>query len=219
MKLGNLTSIFTKKKIALVVLATAALAASTSGGSSAATGTGTPIDFACLTSKADATLYLGAEVSAAEATSQIDYGDPARACKNFVIDVRVPSNSSAAGFLPVFSLKAFSPDWFPYPWYTVCSANKESTTVYVRQPGQSGFTFLGSETREGTYDPIDGCDLGPVSGHPWPAGLTPPLLGTTTYRVVTRAFESVQGTSWSFAYTGVVTRTVRAAHLPTIHLG
>jgi hypothetical protein len=164
----------------------------------------------CLLVPADATLSLDAGVPWVGAsmnggyTGDNGYGNWQRPCRNFVVDVQVPSFSSAAGFLPSFSISAESTLNEDY-----CSIYAEWTRVYRKGPHDASFTKLGDVTRYGRSFKGD-CILRTVAGSTWwPETLDPPSARTVTYRVVTGAGYDVNYPGYAYADRGVV-----AAHTP-----
>jgi hypothetical protein len=214
------------KIIFSLLVAIGALAGLVSSGASASTGE--LIDL-CLTAAADATLRLDAGVPAVQADSTAlgwfddgaagflefgaGYADPSRPCRNFIVDIQVPADSSAPGFLPSLELTAGDVDRSDL---NECPGVR--TSVYRKDdPKQSSFTYLGSEDLGGKWVDGEGCVMVPWPGNnPWPV-LNPPARGTATYRVVTKASQYIKCHGWCGPDGRLyLHRWVRAGHLTAI---
>jgi hypothetical protein len=119
----------------------------------------------CAVEVADASLTLGPGVPGVQATSdgtQYYHGDalPSKAhCGLFLVDITVPSNSSAPGFLPSFSIESGPvglkktngknmsagtnyAGGFAIPNYDGCSLYHQETRIFVRNSNVNEFTLL-----------------------------------------------------------------------------
>ena len=161
------------------------------------------------------TLGAGVPVVEADTLAGIDYTDPSRPCRHFIVDVQVPAYSSAPGFLRSFKLTAYTdrPYYMQGGW-NVCP-DWDTTSVYRKDAKSGGITYLGTAILRGRR--VDGqCVMEPLPGNdPWPAVLNPPAKGTVTYRIVTRAVQEISGChGYCTDGTYWLHRWVRAAHLP-----
>lgn len=220
------------KSIIPLVAAMVTLAAFTSSGGSAATSTlidpGSLIDAACLTGTADKTLLLGAGVNGVSASSEslgfsvaydgAGYGSRYRRCRSFVVDIEVPSNSSAPGYQRAFKIEAVNAaPWAADPdFWAMCDGREEATFVYRKHPSQGGFKLVAKKILHGTVSGGQ-CVMQTVS-NVWPSSFSPSkastLASTETYRIVTRASDRFR-TNWTEIGVLYWHRLVVAAHLPS----
>ncbi|HEY3025336.1 MAG TPA: hypothetical protein VGJ55_04195 [Pyrinomonadaceae bacterium] len=174
----------------------------------------------CAVDKADANLTLGPGVPGVQATSDgvkyysgDDYPNKAH-CGLFLVDITVPSNSSAPGFLPSFSIESGAVDLkkangenmnkgtnyaggFAVPNYNGCFGYHQETRIFARNFNANEFTLLSSVTARGEidettpYDPTKKCFLRPDPGqgalsYGLPFGAQPSKSGTKVYRVAVK---------------------------------
>ena len=175
----------------------------------------------CAVEGADASLTLGPGVPGVQTVSDgIKYfsGDdyPSKPhCGLFLVDITVPSDSSAPGFLPSFRIESGAVDLkkangenmnggtnyaggFAVPNYNGCFIYHQETRIFVRNSNANEFTPVRSITVRGEvdattdYDPKKKCFL--VSEYPDKGVLTyglpfdslPSKSGTKIYRVAVK---------------------------------
>jgi hypothetical protein len=174
----------------------------------------------CAVEDADANLTLGPGVPGVQAVSDgtkyysaDDYPYKAH-CGLFVVDITVPSDSSAPGFLSSFSIESGAVDLkkangqnmnngtnyaggFAVPNYNGCFVYHQETRIFARNSNANEFTLLSSVTARGSidettpYDPTKKCFLIPDPGkgvlsYGLPFGSLPAKSGTKVYRVAVK---------------------------------
>lgn len=123
----------------------------------------------CAVVAANASVTLGPGVPGVQAVSDgTKYADPGP-CRFYVVDITVPNDSSASGFLPSFSLESGAVELkkangenmgngtnyaggFPVPNYDKCSVYHQETRVFVRNSNANEFTLLNSVRARGEID-------------------------------------------------------------------
>ncbi|HEX4965678.1 MAG TPA: hypothetical protein VF173_33010 [Thermoanaerobaculia bacterium] len=147
----------------------------------------------CENAAANASLVLGPAKHSVKSTSS-GGGYATVSCKNFVVDISVPSNSSGTGT----DLKSFS-IWtnFENPVGAItakaaCLAFSDQTLVYKKAGGAGQFQMIGSWQRSGSWtDPTQQngilfpCTIQTKPGAILLPTLNPPANGADLYRVVT----------------------------------
>jgi hypothetical protein len=167
----------------------------------------------CAVVEASASLTLGPGVPGVQAVSG---GNSyySKDCDFYVVDITVPSDSSAPGFLPSFSIESDAVDLkkaYPYvanassgtnyaggfavPNYNACFSYHQETRIFVRNSNANEFTLLSSVRARGTPDePTKKCFLLPeipdkgigVLSYGMPFGAHPLKSGTKVYRVAVK---------------------------------
>lgn len=136
-------------------------------------------------------LAFGKGVSRVQAKSTgAEYS--ASACKSFIVDIDVPSDSSGnpGQDLPQFYLMGGTTD--TSLGKSECRNITTNVAFYVKKNGKKAFSKLGGglmkgtwhDSREGGFVPVN-CVLAPVAGYTAPPpSYAPPKSGSDTYRVV-----------------------------------
>jgi hypothetical protein len=180
-----------------VVLALAAAAVGTAAGNAAAS------SWACATDPADATLNLGPGVPSVESSPPLSeyagYGD---SCDGLIADIRVPSTSSGGpGYGTSFSLYSryagaatgpvapSDPDAVPVSRQICTYAGfAVGFTLYRKDALRHTFSYVGEKYAHGKW--VEESATAPAhcrlrwTTNTLPDLYHPPVLGTTTYRVI-----------------------------------
>jgi len=162
----------------------------------------------CAVHEADASLTLGPGVPGVQAVSDGNYYS--KDCAFYVVDITVPSDSVAPGFLPSFTIESGAVELkkaypnvenassgtnyaggFAVPNYNACHIYHQETRIFVRNANASEFTPLSSvKARGGITDPGKTCLLGAEGkgklSFGLPFGSQPSKSGTKIYRVAVR---------------------------------
>jgi hypothetical protein len=179
----------------------------------------------CAVVDANASLVLGPGVPGVQAMSDggkyyTDWKNLQKGCGLYVVDITVPSDSSAPGFLPSFSIES-GPVVLTYQGkdqssgtnyaggfalpnpVTACSAYHQETRIFVKPTYADEFNLIkqvkarGKETYPDFKSPK--CELVPetdqgVLSYGLPFGFNPPKSGSKIYRVaISVALESWLG--------------------------
>ncbi len=188
-----------------VVLALAAAAVGAAAGNAAASAE------PCLTEPADATLVLGPGVPSVESSTPLseysEYGSGSVSCNALIADIKVPSTSSGGpGYGTSFSLYSryagaptgpvvpSDPDAVPVS-RSVCTYSDfvVGFTLYRKDALRHKFSYVGEKYAHGRW--IEASATAPAhcrlrwTMNTLPYLYHPPVLGTTTYRVVGSAGE------------------------------
>jgi hypothetical protein len=139
----------------------------------------------CKTQAANATLTLGSGVSSVNSTSNVVYSG--NLCNRWVVDIRVPSNSSGTGSdLLAFGIGANGTVGPPNK--ADCESYTEQTSIYRKAYRETEFKFIAGGTKKGVWHTESGtlfpCELRAQPG--WLSlaqPLTPPGSSTDFYRV------------------------------------
>ncbi len=142
-----------------------------------------PPSMLCDTRPPDASLTLGPGVPQVSSTSPNGaYGDRL-GCQRWVVQIAVPHDSSANGMLKSFTINSDVP--FP-DTKAACESMEVNTTYFRKLFTQQSFTRYALVAEKGVWHAGDmfPCSLvaQPGAAQP-PAQYSPPLGGTTTYRV------------------------------------
>ncbi|HEY8224030.1 MAG TPA: hypothetical protein VIG25_02055 [Pyrinomonadaceae bacterium] len=123
----------------------------------------------CAVVAAHASVTLGPGVPGVQAVSDGTKYAPSGPCGFYVVDITVPNNSSASGFLPSFSLESGAVELkkangenmsngtnyaggFAVPNYDTCRVYHQETRVFVRNSNVDEFTLLSSVRASGGID-------------------------------------------------------------------
>jgi hypothetical protein len=172
-----------------------------------------PLD-PCAVHQADASLTLGPGVPGVQAVSDGN-NYYSKDCDFYVVDITVPSDSSAPSFLPSFSIESGAVDLkkaYPYvenassgtnyaggfavPNFKGCHIYHQETRIFVRNANANEFTLLSLVKARGMidestpYDPTKKCFLAAegkgVVSYGLPFGSQPSKSGTKVYRVAVK---------------------------------
>jgi hypothetical protein len=166
----------------------------------------------CAVTAANTTLTLGPGVSGVQAVSNgNDYYS--KDCAFYIVDITVPSDSSASGFLPSFTIESGAVDLkkaypsvenassgtnyaggFAIPNHSGCHIYHQETRIFVRNSNADEFALLSSVKVRGGIDdnPANKCSLvaeAPAKGvlsYGLPFGSQPSKSSTKVYRVAVR---------------------------------